>query len=175
MWDWSTRRRLNHFCNGNAKGSSITALHVINQDVGGIILTGSGTSIIASSLYRRFTSFKADGIVRLYRNYDPEAEQGPIQMVSAFRALNEIISVRRGSGLILDWKQSSGLLVVGGDSRVIRLWDAHTETQSLVRKNSGHVYQLSYFHQGLGNKLRRACNMHNRGQWICLDVCGSIC
>ncbi|KAG1800474.1 WD40-repeat-containing domain protein [Suillus plorans] len=52
-------------------------------------------------------------------------------MVSSFRALHELIRVRRGSGLVLDWKQSGGTLLVGGDSRIIRVWDAHTETQVL--------------------------------------------
>jgi hypothetical protein len=41
VWDWSTRRRINYFNNGNPKGTSITSLHIINQDVGGIIMTGS--------------------------------------------------------------------------------------------------------------------------------------
>jgi len=31
----------------------------------------------------------------------------------------------------MDWKQTGGSLLVGGDSRVIRVWDAHTETQVL--------------------------------------------
>ncbi|KAF8971831.1 hypothetical protein BDZ97DRAFT_1785365 [Flammula alnicola] len=103
VFDWNLRKRLNHFCNGNPKGTSITALEIINQDVGGIILTGS-----------------ADGIVRLYRNYDPTIEQGPLQMVSAFRGLNEIVQSRQGSGLVMDWKQSAGTLLIGGDSRVIK-------------------------------------------------------
>jgi regulator-associated protein of mTOR len=60
-------------------------------------------------------------------------EQGPLQMVSSFRALHEMIQVHRGSDLVLDWKQSSGTLLIGGDSRIIRVWDAHTETQILVR------------------------------------------
>ncbi|KAG2035660.1 raptor N-terminal caspase like domain-containing protein [Suillus americanus] len=114
VWDWTQRKRLNYFCNGNPKGTSITSLHIINQDVGGIIMTGA-----------------ADGIVRLYRNYDPTMNQGPLQMVSSFRALHELIRVRRGSGLVLDWKQSGGTLLIGGDSRIIRVWDAHTETQVL--------------------------------------------
>jgi regulator-associated protein of mTOR len=42
VWDWSQRKRLNHFCNGNPKGTGITSLHIVNQDVGGIILTGAG-------------------------------------------------------------------------------------------------------------------------------------
>ncbi|KAH7911589.1 raptor N-terminal caspase like domain-containing protein [Hygrophoropsis aurantiaca] len=114
VWDWSQRKRLNLFCNGNPKGTSITSLHIINQDVGGIIMTGA-----------------ADGVVRLYRNYDPSLNQGPLQMVSSFRGLNEMIQIRRGSGLVMDWKQSGGSLLIGGDSRIIRVWDAHTESQVL--------------------------------------------
>jgi len=78
------------------------------------------------------TLVSADGIVRLFRNYDPTLEQGPLQMVSAFRALNEMVQLRQGSGLVMDWKQSAGMLLVGGDSRVIKVWDAQTETQGLV-------------------------------------------
>jgi regulatory associated protein of mTOR len=74
----------------------------------------------------------ADAVVRLYRNYDPALDNGPVQMVSAFRSLNELVQVKQGNGLILDWKQSSGTLLVGGDSRIIRVWDAHAETQSMV-------------------------------------------
>ncbi|KAI0714649.1 hypothetical protein C8Q76DRAFT_795507 [Earliella scabrosa] len=112
VWDWIKRKRLNRFFNGNPRGTSITSLHLINQDVGGIILTGA-----------------ADGMIRLYRNYDPSLFHGPVQMVSAFRGLNEVLQVKRGSGLVTDWKQSGGTLLVGGDSRIIRVWDAATESQ----------------------------------------------
>ncbi|KAF7965708.1 hypothetical protein HWV62_42187 [Athelia sp. TMB] len=112
VWDWQRKKRLNYFCNGNPKGTSITSLHIINQDVGGIIMTGA-----------------ADGVVRLYRNYDPMAGQGPVQMVSSFRGLSEVVQMKKGSGFIMDWKQSGGTLLVGGDSHIIRVWDAHTETQ----------------------------------------------
>ncbi|KAG6849018.1 hypothetical protein H0H93_011963, partial [Arthromyces matolae] len=110
VWDWSRKKRLNHFCNGNPKGTSVTSLHIINEEVGGIIVTAS-----------------AEGTIRLYRNYDPTVEQGPVQMVSAFRALDEMVHLRQGSGLITDWRQSSGQLLAGGDSRIIRCWDAQTE------------------------------------------------
>ncbi|KAI0673943.1 hypothetical protein C8Q78DRAFT_662134 [Trametes maxima] len=112
VWDWIKRKRLNRFWNGNPRGTSITSLHIINQDVGGIILTGA-----------------ADGMIRLYRNYDPNLCNGPVQMVSAFRGLNEVLQVKRGSGVVTDWKQSGGTLLAGGDSRIIRVWDAHTESQ----------------------------------------------
>jgi len=52
-------------------------------------------------------------------------------MVSSFRGLNEVIQLRQGSGVITDWKQTTGNLLVGGDSRVIKIWDAQTETQGL--------------------------------------------
>ena len=45
VWDWIKRKRLNRFFNGNPRGTSITSLHIINQEVGGIILTGAGMSV----------------------------------------------------------------------------------------------------------------------------------
>jgi regulator-associated protein of mTOR len=68
----------------------------------------------------------------MYRNYDPTAEQGPLQMVSAFRALSEVVPIRQCTGMVIDWRQVAGTLLVGGDSRVIKVWDAQTETQGLV-------------------------------------------
>jgi regulator-associated protein of mTOR len=71
--------------------------------------------------------------VRIYRNYDPGAEQGPVQLVTAFRALTEMLPLKRGAGLVLDWRQQGGNLLAGGDSRLIKLWDAHTESALTVR------------------------------------------
>ncbi|CCM02264.1 uncharacterized protein FIBRA_04347 [Fibroporia radiculosa] len=112
VWDWMHRKRLNRFFNGNPRGTTITSLHIINQDVGGIILTAA-----------------SDGVIRLYRNYDPSSSNGPVQMVSSFRGANEVLQLSRGSGVVTDWRQSGGSLMVGGDSRIIRVWDAHTESQ----------------------------------------------
>lgn len=53
-------------------------------------------------------------------------------MVSSFRGLNEVIRMRNGAGVVTSWKQSGGLLFVGGDSRIVRVWDAHTESQIMV-------------------------------------------
>lgn len=38
---------MTQFFNGNPRGTSITSLHLINQDVGGIILTGAGVSFLS--------------------------------------------------------------------------------------------------------------------------------
>ena len=55
-----------------------------------------------------------------------------MQMVSAFRGLNEMIRMKRGAGLVTEWKQAGGTLLVSGDSRIIRVWDAHTESSVMV-------------------------------------------
>lgn len=72
-------------------------------------------------------------MVRLYRNYDPATSNTPVQLVSAFRGLGHLISTPRGSGVVAEWKQAGGQLHLGGDSRTIRIWDAHTESQLMVR------------------------------------------
>lgn len=82
----------------------------------------------------RTRTHTAEGIVRLYRNYDTVMDQGPVQMVSAFRAQPELIPVKQGSGMVTDWRQAGGLLIVGGDSRTIRVWEAHTEEALSVRR-----------------------------------------
>jgi len=67
----------------------------------------------------------ADEIVRVYRNY--ENDQSPMELVTSFRALNDRIKVKRGSGMVLDWQQSNGILLASGDVRIVRVWDAHRE------------------------------------------------
>ncbi|KAL5530680.1 KOG1 [Sanghuangporus sanghuang] len=113
VYDWSRRKRLLAFNNGNPTGTSITWLGCINQDVGGMIMAAS-----------------SDGIVHLYRNYDTTYEDRLLQMVTSFRALNNMLNIGRGSGLVLDWQQSQGLALAGGDSRTIRIWDAHRESSA---------------------------------------------
>jgi hypothetical protein len=42
VWDWTRKKRLNYFYNGNPRGTSITSLHIINQEVGAMIVSASG-------------------------------------------------------------------------------------------------------------------------------------
>ena len=102
------------FHNGNPKGTTITSVQFINQDVGGLILVSS-----------------IDGMVKLYRNYDPATSDTPVQMASAYRGLNDIIRLSRGSGVVVNWKQAGRFLHISGDTRVMYIWDTHTETQLL--------------------------------------------
>lgn len=76
-------------------------------------------------------------MVRLYRNYDPATSSAPVQLVSAFRGLSHLIQIPQGSGVVAEWKQAGGQLHLGGDSRMIRIWDAHTESQLMVRITCG--------------------------------------
>ena len=82
VFDWSKRTQLTTLHNGNPKGTTITSVQFINQDVGGLILVSY-----------------ADGMVKLYRNYDPSTSDTPVQMISAYRGLNDIICLSRGSAL----------------------------------------------------------------------------
>ena len=46
-------------------------------------------------------------------------------MVTAFRALNDIVpSTRQESGLVADWQQARGHLLIGGNVKNLRIWDA---------------------------------------------------
>ncbi|CAG8722357.1 1117_t:CDS:2, partial [Racocetra fulgida] len=58
--------------------------------------------------------------------------------LTSWRAMPEILPNSQRSGLIAEWQQSRGTLLVGGDVRVIRVWDALREiTVSVIPARSG--------------------------------------
>lgn len=106
IWDWEDRKRLHAFSNANPTGSKITELKLLNEDDKALLMTGS-----------------SDGVVRIFRNYElPEAE-----LVTSWRALTDLLPSNRSSGLVADWQQGAGHLLVGGDVKVIRVFDAERE------------------------------------------------
>ncbi|CAG7917600.1 unnamed protein product [Penicillium olsonii] len=107
IWDWQSHKRLNQFSNGNPAGSKINEIRYINEDDQALLMTGS-----------------SDGVIKLFRHY--EANQD-IEVVTAFRALPELIPSNRNAGLVLDWQQGQGKALVAGDVKVIRVWNAATE------------------------------------------------
>ncbi|KAJ1032147.1 hypothetical protein NDA18_001645 [Ustilago nuda] len=113
VWDWEEKRLLSRFANGNPARTNITSALFINEDSDAMLLVGS-----------------AEGNVRIYRHYDSPAHtagyRGP-ELASSFQALPDLVRSKRPSGLAVDWLQGSGHLLAGGDSRVIRVWDAHRE------------------------------------------------
>lgn len=94
-------------------GSKINEVRYINEDDQALLLTGS-----------------SDGVLKLFRNY--ESARG-IEVVTAFRALPDLIPSNRNAGLVLDWQQGQGKALVAGDVKVIRVWNAATEVCTNVR------------------------------------------
>ncbi|KAF8756144.1 Raptor N-terminal CASPase like domain [Rhizoctonia solani] len=106
VWDWSRKKKVVTFNNGNPPGSAITGIHFVNEDAQTMIMTASGPK-------------EPNGHVL------PRAE--PYDSAS------------KGSGLVTDWQQESGLLLVGGDSRVVRVWDGFQELCLAVSARNLHT------------------------------------
>lgn len=106
VWDWEAGKRITSFSNANPVQSKITELKLINEDDKALLMTGS-----------------SEGIVRIYRDY----ETADVQMVTSWRALSDLLPSNRASGLVADWQQGCGHLLVGGDVKVIRVFDAERE------------------------------------------------
>jgi len=79
----------------------------MNEDDTAFLLTGS-----------------SEGAVRIYKCYENSKD---ITLLSSWRALTDMIPSNRSSGLVAEWQQGRGSLLVGGDVKVIRIWDALRE------------------------------------------------
>lgn len=104
--------RTNCFSNGNPLESRITDVRFINEDDQALLMTGS-----------------SDGVIKIFRNYDTK---GRTELVTGFRALTDLVSSNRNAGLVFDWQQGRGLVLVAGDVKVIRVWNAGTEVCTSV-------------------------------------------
>ncbi|WVR06256.1 hypothetical protein IAU60_003286 [Kwoniella sp. DSM 27419] len=107
IWDWEAKRRLNKFSNQNMPGSNISSVHFINEMASSLLLTAS-----------------TEGSIRIWRDYE---NPGEAALASTFRAVSEIYPVAHSSGVLTAWEQQKGHLLVGGDMKVVRLWDATVE------------------------------------------------
>ncbi|TPX39231.1 hypothetical protein SeMB42_g04419 [Synchytrium endobioticum] len=125
IYGWDDNMRLNTIKNFNPLGSRITSLRFINEDDNGLLLMGSD-----------------EGIIRIYRRYE---YIGSHELVTAWRALTDLLPSMRGSGLVTDWQQSTGTLLVSGDVRQIRIWDVEREAcvQDLPTKSQVCVTSLA--------------------------------
>jgi len=110
VWNWKTSQQLSTINNHNPRNSRITDLKFINEDDIAMLLTASD-----------------DGVIRIYKGYD-EYDKPEAGLVTAWRALKGMEkSSNKQSGLVCDWYQNRGTLLVGGDARVIKVWDAQQE------------------------------------------------
>ena len=81
----------------------------------------------------------SDGVIKIFRNYESEKL---MEMVSAFRALTDIVPSNKNAGLVFDWQQGQGKLLVAGDVKVVRVWNAATEICTNVGMQ--HLDQAHY-------------------------------
>ncbi|EAQ89638.1 conserved hypothetical protein [Chaetomium globosum CBS 148.51] len=107
IWDWKTNSRKSRFSNGNPEGSKISDMRFINEDDQALLMTGS-----------------SDGVIRIYHNYDSDAD---VELASSWRALTHMVPSNVNSGMVFDWQQVNGQVLVAGDERVIRIWNAGHE------------------------------------------------
>ncbi|KAL2822159.1 raptor N-terminal caspase like domain-containing protein [Aspergillus cavernicola] len=107
IWDFQSHKRLNRFSNRNPPGSRISEVRYINEDDQALLMTGS-----------------SDGVLKVFRNYESAKN---VEIVTAFRALPELLPSTRNAGIVLDWQQGQGKALVAGDVKVIRVWNAATE------------------------------------------------
>lgn len=112
VWDWERREVVTKFLNGNPFGTKITDLKFLNEDDLPLVMTGT-----------------SDGVVKIYKNFHCEGydDDKPVEVVTAWRALTDLLLTSRISGLVSDWQQSRGSLLVSGDVKIIRVWDAPRE------------------------------------------------
>lgn len=108
VWDWEQSRVVNKFSNMNPTGTKITDLKYLNEDDSPLALVGS-----------------SDGIVKIYKNFHRQGEA--VELVASWRALTDLLLTSKSSGLISEWQQSRGSLLVSGDVKIIRVWDAPRE------------------------------------------------
>ncbi len=66
----------------------------------------------------------SDGVIKLFRNYESSKK---VELVTAFRALTDLVPSNKNAGLVFNWQQGRGVLLVAGDVKVIRVWNAGTE------------------------------------------------
>lgn len=75
----------------------------------------------------------ADGDIRLFRSYESPED---VKLISSFQGISETIptsSNEADAGLVVEWQQGRGQVLMGGNVKYIRVWDATRETILQVR------------------------------------------
>lgn len=107
-FDWKDKANLSNFSNGNPYGTRITDLNFINEDDDPLLITCT-----------------SDGVMQVYRDFQSNEEVG---LVASWRGLTDMLIAPRSTGLVAEWQQSTGTFLVTGDVKIIRCWDALTES-----------------------------------------------
>ncbi|KAK4705724.1 regulatory associated protein of mTOR, partial [Phenoliferia sp. Uapishka_3] len=110
VYEWEKNRRVNRFANGSPASVPISSVQFVNEDDVALLMTGT-----------------ADGHVRLFRKYASPSDVG---LVSSFQGIAESLPTsthQQDAGLVLEWQQGRGHLLMGGNVKFIRVWDATRE------------------------------------------------
>eukprot|EP01034_Spumella_vulgaris_P024559 gene24559-30919_t len=124
----------------HAPVSHVTSMTWINESYDALLLTGSDDGVVkvwrdTSSSDVLATHVNGGGrdssanIREGINGFTLNSSQGvsSAEMVSTFCGLPDVAETSRGSGIMMSWRQSTGSLVVGGNSSSIRLWDVGRE------------------------------------------------
>ncbi|KAI9884030.1 MAG: Negative regulator of mitotic exit [Watsoniomyces obsoletus] len=145
IWNWRKQIRLNRFSNANPAGSKVTEMRFINEDDQAFLMVGS-----------------SDGVIKVYKHYESESRVG---LVTAWRALTDLVSSSFNAGLVFEWQQGQGKALVAGDIKVIRVWNAAHElcTASIPARSGSCITSLTsdlvagnFFVAGFGDGAVRA-------------------
>ncbi|KAK5129084.1 Target of rapamycin complex 1 subunit kog1 [Cryomyces antarcticus] len=159
VWDWRRKTLLSRFSAGNPPGSRLTELRLINEDEHALLMTGS-----------------SDGVIKIFRNYE---SQKNAELVSGFRALTDLVPSNKNAGLVFNWQQGQGKILVAGDERVIRVWSAGTEmcTSDIPARSGSCVTSLTsdqveghVFVAGFGDGAIRVYDQRERPQQAMVKV-----
>lgn len=132
VWDWENNQVVKKFSNGNPFGTKITDIKFLNEDDSPLMLTGSSDGVI--KIYKNFHNYENygttsnGGIIRDEDGDDDiEEEEKKVELVTGWRALTDLLLTSKSTGLVSEWQQSRGSLLVSGDVKIIRIWDAPRE------------------------------------------------
>ncbi|KAG7167191.1 Regulatory-associated protein of mTOR-like [Homarus americanus] len=142
IWDVERSHRISHWGNNNVGSSCISSLAVINP--------GTPSSFVATAC--------DDGSVRVWRDVFQNAHQqshDPPSLITAFQATSDINPATRGAGLLMSWEQDTATLVIGGDSRTVRVWDMQAERRTMELPTGGD-----------NTTVITAVHSHHAGPWI---------
>lgn len=130
--------RLNRFANGSPGNVPISTLRFVNEDDVALLMTATcelwlPVLIPCADSLTIYGDAAADGDVRLFRAYESPDD---VKLVSSFQGISEELprsSDEQDVGLVVEWQQGRGQLLMGGNVKYIRVWDATRETTVQVR------------------------------------------
>lgn len=121
VWDIKhPETKIRSLSNGNEGTTKMTAMSWMNERNHSLLMTGCD-----------------DGSIRIWDNIVDckfDTDETEPQLITAFYALPELNPCQRpsrGSGLVIEWQQSKGRLIAGGNTNVIRCWDLESEKCSI--------------------------------------------